>query len=750
MKALAGINANCLARRQFSDFKLPMCPCAHVLMCPCEFHNAKFQKSNGNNVIFFRITNIYFLIMQNEAKKKVLCCLMNGIPHRTSYPAPVRNFCMGLHSHSSRSYDYVREVFDKTLPHTSTIRHWYANSDIDAEHGVNEYSLNVLRKKVQEKGAKGEKLILALLFDEMSIKSLIQLSENGMIGYENFDGIDPKTAKPAKNAIVYMVSAVNDNFQIPVAYYFITTLNSAQKANAFVKVTRAIMSTNAILISATFDGIVTNPHMCERLGANLNVFSTDFKPYIEIDDHKIYIFFDSSHLLKLDRNTLGEKRVIYDADENAIQWKYIERLVRIKDDSNFSLTHKLNKTHLDWKNKIMKVRLAAETLSRSSADSIDFLTDIQHPLFKDAQYTAEFMRIFNDISDAFNSKRNKFKENPLKCPLSPENADQVFALFEKATEYILRLKIRPEKNSRLTNLCSSQSKTGFQGYIVGMKSLRAIYEKYVVVDKLLASIPTMSFSQDHLEIFFGRIRAMGRDSDNPTCIHFKSAYRRLMANTTLLYSRSGNVEATNSLTIYNPYSNISFISSRTKRFPNIENDVTPDDIDDLLKELANIEALEVTNKLTDLGNYSISHCANIIENRILTSHKFNCELCREVFNENKKLDVAFVSSKFKNRPCYDTHIICKAADHFMKLELLKGNINLNVLRSAILFSLDPQSLFSNSTFASHADHKLFLIQFIINEYVRIKGVYMARKTSMDLVQARVRQRLTKLIHFYNA
>lgn len=206
------------------------------------------------------------------------------------------------------------------------------------------------------------------------------------------------------------------------------------------------------------------------------------------------------------------------------------------------------------------------------------------------------------------------------------------------------------------------------------------------------------------------------------------------------------------MTIYNSYSNISFISSRNERFPIDERqDVMPNDIDNLLLELANIEDLETTHKLTDLKNYSISHCANIIEKRILTSNKFNCDLCRTVFDENPKQQEAFVSTKLEGRiPCRDTYLICKNADHFMKIDLLKGNTNLNVLRAAILASLEPVSLFSSSKFTSHVDHKLFLIKYIINEYIRIKSLYMARDFNLNQKKKHgVRQRLTKTIHFYN-
>ena len=97
----------------------------------------------------------------------------------------------------------------------------------------------------------------------------------------------------------------------------------------------------------------SNPSMCRLLGANLDVFSPDFKPCIEIDGHQIHIIYDSSHLIKLNRNILAEHEVLYDIDKNSIKWDYIEKLVNAKDNFDFSLTHKLNKTHLDWKNNMM-------------------------------------------------------------------------------------------------------------------------------------------------------------------------------------------------------------------------------------------------------------------------------------------------------------------------------------------------------------------------------------------------------------
>lgn len=607
-----------------------------------------------------------------------------------------------------------------------------------------------VEKKVEEKAAKGEKFVLSLLFDEMAIRKHIQFTDSRMLGFEQFDGIDPAQAKPASNGIVYMVSAINDIFQLPVAYYFITTLNSTQKSLAMTKIAKAIIATGAILASITFDGIVTNPSMCAQLNANLDVYSNDFKPFFEIDGHRIFILYDPSHTEKLVRNVLGDKKVIYDDENNEIKWLYIERLVRCREDHNFWISHKLNRSHLDFRSNIMKVKIAAETLSGSAADSIDFLMKIGHPWFHNAHHTSTFIRYFNDAFDIFNSKPNKFKENPLKRPLDCENAAQIFEIFNRTIDFILQLKIRTEKNGPLVNVCSSRVKTGFQGYVISMRSLMAIYKKYVVEDKVLSSIPTMSLSQDHLEIFFGRIRSLNGNNNNPTCQQFTSAYRRLLANTTVLYSKSGNCQMRSSFSICNPFSNILHISSRraigSTNEVEGEKDVTLENIDTFLNELSNIDSLERKHQLTDLGDHSLSFCANMIECKILNS-EFECELCQIVLDENEKLQTAFMGSGFKRKPCRSTHMICKTADHFLKLEVLKGNFNINVIRAAIISNLVPETLFSESNFLQHSDHKLFLIKFILNEFIRIKGVYIAKKTTFKLKDSRLRQRLTKLILF---
>ena len=55
------------------------------------------------------------------------------------------------------------------------------------------------------------------------------------------------------------------------------------------------------------------------------------------------------------------------------------------------LANKLSKRHMKWQNMKMKVRLAAQMLSSSVADALEYLKQT-NPKFKDSEPTIEFIR----------------------------------------------------------------------------------------------------------------------------------------------------------------------------------------------------------------------------------------------------------------------------------------------------------------------------------------------------------------------
>lgn len=404
-----------------------------------------------------------------------------------------------MHFHSPRAYEFVRETFNNHLPHTGTIRAWYSNSDMNTEPNIiNQQCLNILKRKVIDKAEKGEKLICGILFDEIHIRKHIGWSakERKFVGYSNTESND----EVANQALVFIVTAINDSFELPIAYYFIKSMDGERKKCLVQQIIEELMDCNVTVSHVSFDGFEANKKMCKLLGAVLNVYSPCFKPYLQIRNVRIYIFFDASHMIKLVRNRLCAKEVLYDGG-NEICWEYFVNLVRM-DDRGFNLTHKMNQVHIDWSRKKMKVDIAAQTLSESTAASIELLMEKGVPEFDGAMATIKFIRIFNSLFDIFNTKHDK-SDNPFKRAISNANAHEIFEFFQSAIPYIKGLKVLNDTGA-IVRVCNSKINTGFNGFIINMMSLKLLFEEYVEERMLITMIRTYCFSQDPVEIFFGK------------------------------------------------------------------------------------------------------------------------------------------------------------------------------------------------------------------------------------------------------
>lgn len=188
-------------------------------------------------------------------------------------------------------------------------------------------SLSVLKNLAENMKANGQKLFCSLSFDEMAIRKHVQWSDTeklffGGISYGSRTNQD--TFEVAKNAIVFMINGINDNFNIPVAFHFIRELNAAERACLLKEVMTKVTALDIRVVNVTFDGLSANISMCKLLGASFD--KNDFRPhfyYPEATD-KTYIILDPSHMLKLIRNTIGKMKVIYDDNDEKIEWKYFE------------------------------------------------------------------------------------------------------------------------------------------------------------------------------------------------------------------------------------------------------------------------------------------------------------------------------------------------------------------------------------------------------------------------------------------
>lgn len=90
--------------------------------------------------------------------------------------------------------------------------------------------------------------------------------------------------------------------------------------------------------------------------------------------------------------------------------------------------NKLTKKHISWDANIMSVRVAAETISNSVADSLQLLLNKKINGFEGCKPTIEYIRCFNDLFDVMNSKY----ENAigLKKPINEENIESIISYIQ--------------------------------------------------------------------------------------------------------------------------------------------------------------------------------------------------------------------------------------------------------------------------------------------------------------------------------
>lgn len=242
----------------------------------------------------------------------------------------------------------------------------------------------------------------------MFLDAALRWNNNKICGFEKLPGIndDVKNAKIASEVMVFMFSAINDNLKLPLAYYFTSPTTSDSRYLLAQNLMKTIIECGVILTSITFDGHTSNPGACTSLGANLDVFSSEFNPSFHINGSKIQIILDPSHMIKMARGAIGNKKILYDAEKKPIKWVYFERLVNFKDRRNFQAMHKLTQAHIDFHTSPMKVILAIQTLSHRTADAMEFLLQQGYTQFKGAEPTIKYIRMWADIFSVFNSTKS--------------------------------------------------------------------------------------------------------------------------------------------------------------------------------------------------------------------------------------------------------------------------------------------------------------------------------------------------------
>lgn len=222
------------------------------------------------------------------------------------YDAQIRAFALTLHFYSPKAYSYVRKTFNNLLPHLSTIQRWY--SVLDGEPGFTQEAFHAIKNKTAL-----QPVFVNVVLDEIHIRQLVEWNGKSYEGYTDH-GTSMESSELATSALVFMAVALNSNWKIPLGYFLIKSLGAQERANLTTTCLELLYETGAVCHSITFDGASTNISMCQKLGANYSL--DNFKPWFlhPVTKNKVLTFWDACHMLKLCRNTLGDREVLRNAD----------------------------------------------------------------------------------------------------------------------------------------------------------------------------------------------------------------------------------------------------------------------------------------------------------------------------------------------------------------------------------------------------------------------------------------------------
>lgn len=645
------------------------------------------------------------------------------------YNPNVRNFALVLSLKSKSAYKWIRKKVSNRLPAVRTLRTWNANSNANCstESGFNSQTISTLKVLADKKKAIEKELYVSLSYDEVSIRQHVQWihSAKQFNGFVNYAKRDDDEVPVANYALFFLVTLVESGESMIFAYFLIKYLNAIEKSELIKNVIGEINNTGCYLLSIAFDGLPTNFSACERLGASFDI--ENFKPFIDdsINSKKICIILDPPHCIKLIRNCLAAKKSLTDENIDPICWLFFENLVSAKGDL---VSHKMTRKHIDFHSNKMNVKIAAQTLSFSVANSMELLLKSGANLFARATGTIIFTKNFNKAFDIFNSKHSD-SNNLFKRGLNLKNADKIFEFLDYFSKYLKSLKFQG------VNILETDRKTGFLGFLMNIEAMRYFYSEFILKNKI-ENIFFFFYGQDLLESLFGRIRSMLGANTNPTAEQLKGVTRQLINYNEIQSSEFANCEdKLNILSVASTVKRNTNLFGNESKFSSIDNENAPSLISNVRLNFKQSHTIKLrAGTIEKKIRYAIPHCVH--------------EQCRNIFKTSTdKIDGIFYENGIAQRPTNSTVKICEIIYKIFIIYNDIFNFDYSKIYKEILRAIPFEGLYTHIDFSHNLEHKSQFILLIVDEYIRIHATYLARLTTIQIHSKIFGKSAQKLKHF---
>ena len=216
-------------------------------------------------------------------------------------------------------------------------------------------------------------------------------------------------------------------------------------------------------------------------------------------------------MLKLIRNLLGEKDLIIDGFDQPAKWSDIVNLVEWEEANGWRAGSKLTWKHVKYDRYKMKVILAAQVFSNSTADALDYLRlDLKEQAFAGSAATSDFCRRVNDAFDLLNARNPIAHGN--KSVWTLKNLEEKKNKLLKFVDYMRKWKIAA--TGQLVEC--SQRKTCVLGLVTTIHS--TIQVASTLLNGGQQHFKPYHTQQDFIEHEFSRYRQRCGTNTNPDVV----------------------------------------------------------------------------------------------------------------------------------------------------------------------------------------------------------------------------------------
>ena len=301
-------------------------------------------------------------------------------------------------------------------------------------------------------------------------------------------------------------------WKCPIGYFPVDKMSGKTQAQ-LVNIALGMAAEAGLRIwSITTDGNTVNTTMFPERGCKFTssfaTMATKFKHPTE--DYYVYAILDPCHMLKLASTSLGHRTSFVDRNNNLIIWELFQSLNTIQE-RVYCCRQVVTKAYAFGKHK-MNVKLAAQKLSSSVANSIEFLdTTTKLGTFQDSHGAVNFVRTTECLFDILNSRNPMVRR--FKQPLRPQSKETWHEILVATADQLLSLKTNTTVQQPLV---IHPRKTFILDFVTCIKSvIEMTHEMFTVINQPFKYFLTYKFSQDHLELLFSCIRAKGCWNNNP-------------------------------------------------------------------------------------------------------------------------------------------------------------------------------------------------------------------------------------------